>query len=112
MRSRIVVVVRRAVELVVATVVMLGIGTASGEAIAAPLVTAAPLIRPQAAPAAGDHQQPNDGAASSQAGVGLEDGIGGAVGIVAVSLGIGGMALGVYRRRRGLATQAEANQRR
>lgn len=82
---------------------MCGVGTPGVAASAAP-------VAGQAAPAVAGPQQ--NGGATSQASVGLEDGIGGAVGIVAVSLGIGGMALGVYRRRRGLVNQAEANQRR
>lgn len=100
MRSRIVVVAGRIVGLALATVVMCGTGAVG---------SAGASVR-QAAPAAGG-QQPG-GNTVSQASLGLDDGIGGAVGIVAVSFGIGGMAVGTYRRRRGLVTQAEANQRR
>lgn len=101
MRSRIVVVAGRIVGLALATVVMCGTGAVGSAASAS--------VR-QAASAVGG-QQPG-GNTVTQASLGLDDGIGGAVGIVAVSFGLGGMALGTYRRRRGLVTQAEANQRR
>lgn len=119
MRSRIVVGAGRAVALAVTTVVVFGIGATSAEAATTPAdppaaivgVPGGPEIGPQGAQSVDGQGPPADGVVG-KASVGLDDGIGGGVGIAAIILGIGGMGVGIYRRRRGLATQAEGNQRR